>query len=145
MIKDERPFHPQRLWDVCHQYLNHSIYRSKGFFWLASRDKHSLLWNQAAAGINLELIGSWRSGIVNDKNHRLSKMEIKILRDRLAKETRRFGDRYCDLTVIGDLTQVDRFTDALKSCFLSEDEIELWENGHKFEDPWPKNIVKIVN
>lgn len=145
VIKDERPFHPQRLWDVCHKYLNHSIYRSKGFFWLASRDKHSLLWNQAAAGINLELIGSWLSGIVNDKNHGLSKMEIKILQDRLAKETRRFGDRYCDLTVIGDLTQVDRFNDALKSCFLSEDEIELWENGHKFEDPWPKNIVKIVN
>ncbi|HAA15527.1 MAG TPA: cobalamin biosynthesis protein CobW, partial [Cytophagales bacterium] len=46
VIKDDRPFHPQRLWDVCHQYLDKRIYRSKGFFWLASRDKFSPLWNQ---------------------------------------------------------------------------------------------------
>ena len=45
VIKDERPFHPQRLWDICHEHLSHRIYRSKGFFWMASRDKHSLLWN----------------------------------------------------------------------------------------------------
>ncbi|MBE50421.1 MAG: cobalamin biosynthesis protein CobW [Flavobacteriales bacterium] len=32
VIKDVRPFHPQRLWDVCHQYLDKRIYRSKGFF-----------------------------------------------------------------------------------------------------------------
>ena len=145
VIKDERPFHPQRLWDVCHRYLDHKIYRSKGFFWLATRDKHSLLWNQAGGGINLELIGSWKAGIIDDDDHGLSKMEIDILKERLAKESGRFGDRYCDLTVIGDETQVDHFTDALKSCFLTKIEIELWESGHEFEDPWPKNIVRIVN
>ncbi|MEO0404345.1 MAG: GTP-binding protein, partial [Bacteroidota bacterium] len=48
VIKDERPFHPQRLWEICHEYLDQRIYRSKGFFWLASRDRHSMLWNQAA-------------------------------------------------------------------------------------------------
>ena len=56
VLKDDRPFHPMRLWDICHKYLDKRIYRSKGFFWLASREKDSLLWNQAAAGINLELI-----------------------------------------------------------------------------------------
>ena len=43
VIKDDRPFHPKRLWDVCHQFLDKRIYRSKGFFWLASRKKDSLL------------------------------------------------------------------------------------------------------
>ena len=105
VIKDERPFHPQRLWDVCHKYLNQRIHRSKGFFWLVTRDKYSLLWNQAAGGINLEIIGSWRSGIIEDSNNSLSKFEIKILQDRLAKESGYFGDRYCDLTVIGDNKQ----------------------------------------
>ena len=145
VIKDERPFHPQRLWDVCHQYLDHRIYRSKGFFWLASRDQHSLLWNQAGGGINLEIIGSWRSGIIDDKNNGLSIMEIKMLKERLSKESGRFGDRYCDLTVIGDVSQVDRFTNALKSCFLNEKEIELWESGCSFVDPWPKNIVRFID
>lgn len=145
VIKDERPFHPQRLWDICHQFLGNKIYRSKGFFWLASRDRHLLLWNQAAGGINLEIIGSWRSGIVEDENHGLSEMEMKLLKERLAKESGRFGDRHCELTVIGDKTQVDRFTDALKSCFLTDEEIELWNDGHEFDDPWPKNIVRIAN
>lgn len=143
VIKDERPFHPQRLWEICNKYLDQRIYRSKGFFWLASRDKHLLLWNQAAGGINLELIGSWRSGIIEDKEHGLLEMEIKLLKERLKKESGHFGDRHCDLTVIGDENQVDRFTDALKSCFLTNHEIELWKNGHEFPDPWPKNIVRI--
>ncbi|MEM6297613.1 MAG: GTP-binding protein, partial [Bacteroidota bacterium] len=127
VIKDDRPFHPQRLWDACHQYLDQRIYRSKGFFWLASRDKLSLLWNQAAGSINLEIIGSWRSGIIEDDNHGISDFEIEQLKELMAQETGRFGDRHCDLTVIGDQTQVDRFTDALKSCFLTEEEIKLWQ------------------
>ncbi|MEM6879351.1 MAG: GTP-binding protein [Bacteroidota bacterium] len=143
VIKDDRPFHPQRFWDVCHQYLDQRIYRSKGFFWLASRDKLSLLWNQAAGSINLELIGFWRAGIVEDENHGITAFEIAQLKKLLAEEPGRFGDRQCDLTVIGDEAHVDRFTDALKSCFLTDDEIQLWKDGHEFADPWPKNIVKI--
>ncbi len=141
VINDDRPFHPQRLWDVCHQYLDQRIYRSKGFFWLASRDKLSLLWNQAAGSISLEMIGSWRAGILEDKDSGILEFEKKQLNELLANETGRFGDRKCDLTVIGDHAHVDRFTDALKSCFLSEDEIKRWREGHEFTDPWPKNIV----
>ena len=143
VIKDDRPFHPQRLWDVCHQHLDQRIYRSKGFFWLASRDKLSLLWNQAAGSISLELIGYWRAGVVEDDNHGISAFEIEQLKKMLEDEPGRFGDRCCDLTVIGDQTQVDRFTDALKNCFLTDQEIEQWKNGHEFTDPWPKNIVKV--
>ena len=142
VIKDDRPFHPKRLWDVCHQYLDQRIYRSKGFFWLASRKKDSLLWNQAAAGINLELIGIWLSWIIEDNNSNLLDSEIKLIKEKLSKESGRFGDRHCELTVIGDKTQVDKFTDALKSCFLNDKEIALWKNDYIFEDPWPKNIVK---
>ena len=28
IIKDDRPFHPERLWNVCHKYLDTRIYRS---------------------------------------------------------------------------------------------------------------------
>ncbi|MCH2084850.1 MAG: GTP-binding protein, partial [Saprospiraceae bacterium] len=143
VLKDDRPFHPQRFWDVCHQYLDKRIYRSKGFFWLASRDKLSLLWNQAAGNISLELIGYWRAGIVEDEDHGISEFEIRELKKLLANEKGRFGDRQCDLTVIGDQAHVDRFTYALESCFLTDEEIKLWKEGHIFKDPWPKNIVKI--
>ncbi|MEM9834399.1 MAG: cobalamin biosynthesis protein CobW, partial [Bacteroidota bacterium] len=71
--------------------------------------------------------------------------EIELLKERLAQESGRFGDRHCNLTVIGDKTQVDRFTEALTSCFLTEDEIEHWQAGSEFPDPWPKNIVNIAD
>ena len=145
VIKDERPFHPQRLWDACHNHLDQGIYRSKGFFWLSSRNKFSLLWNQAAGSISLELIGSWRAGIVEDEDHGLLEFELELLKKQLAEEKGRFGDRRCDLTVIGDQSKVDRFTDALTSCFLTEDEIKLWEKGYEFPDPWPKRIVKLTD
>ena len=143
VIKDDRPFHPERLWSVCHQYLDQKIYRSKGFFWLATRDKYSILWNQAAGGINLEIVGLWRTGFVEDENSGMSEEEISILKDMLKKEKGRFGDRKCDITVIGDKSQVDRFTEALQSCFLSDKEIDIWNAGHTFNDPWPKNMVQL--
>lgn len=144
VIKDDRPFHPQRLWNICHKYLDKRIYRSKGFFWLASRNKHSLLWNQVAGGISLELIGAWRSGIIEDENNGLLEVEIKHLKELIAKESGRFGDRHCNLTIIGDETQVDRFTDALRLCFLNDEEIALWANGYNFDDPWPKKLAKLI-
>ena len=143
VIKDDRPFHPERLWNTCHDYLDKRIYRSKGFFWLSSRDRYSLLWNQAGGAINLELIGYWKSGIIEDQNNGLLEEEIKLLKEKIKDESGRFGDRYCDLTVIGDKGQIDQFTNKLKSCFLNEYEIKLWESGHKFKDPWPKNLIKI--
>ncbi len=141
VIKDDRPFHPQRLWDTCTRHLGEKIYRSKGFFYLCSRDEVSLLWNQAAAGINLDLVGFWRAGILEDENSNLDEMERAGLREILAREPGRFGDRHCHLTVIGDKTQVDQFTEALTQCFLTDDEILRWQAGETFPDPWPENYT----
>lgn len=143
VINDDRPFHPKRLWEICHQHLDKRIYRSKGFFWLASRDNNSLLWNQAAGGISLEIIGTWKIAIVEDKNNGLLKDEIMLLEELLKNEPGRFGDRCCDLTIIGDKDHVNEFTEKLKSCFLTKKEILQWKNGRKFDDPWPKNIVRV--
>ena len=141
VIKDDRPFHPQRLWDTCTQHLGEKIYRSKGFFYLCSRDGVSLLWNQAAVGINLDLVGFWRAGILEDEDSNLDEMEWESLREILAKEPGRFGDRHCHLTVIGDESQVDHFTEALMQCFLTEDEILRWQSGETFSDPWPESYT----
>ena len=145
VINDDRPFHPERLWNVCHQYLDKSINRSKGFFWLASRNKHALLWSQAAGDIGLEIVGTWRASIVEDENHGLLELEIDSLKKQLLKENKRFGDRHCSLTIIGNKNKVDQFTNKLKECFLTEEEIKFWQQEHKFKDPWPKKIVKIMN
>lgn len=43
VLRDPRPFHPQRLWDVYNRFLGIGIHRSKGFFWLPTRDELVLL------------------------------------------------------------------------------------------------------
>ena len=145
VITDDRPFHPERLWKVFNQHLKVKIYRSKGFFWLASRPSQSLLFNQAAGSINFELLGIWRAAILEEKNNNLQEIEVKFLKEKISKEPGRFGDRCCELTIIGDKTLIDEFAEKIESCFLTDEEIIQWENGFNFKDPWPKNLLKIKN
>ncbi len=74
-------------------------------------------------------------------HHHYDEIEIKGLEEIVAKNSGRFGDRRCHLTVIGDKTQVDWFTESLQRCFLTENEIEHWKSGGTFPDPWPNNYV----
>ena len=115
----------------------------KAFFWLASRNNLSLIWNQAGGGINLELIGIWKSSIAEDQNSRLLDFELEVLKEQLKKEKGQFGDRRCDSPIIGEKNQLDKFTEKLNLCFLNDKEIEQYNSGYVFEDPWPKNIAQI--
>ncbi|MEC5344556.1 GTP-binding protein [Brenneria populi] len=145
VIDDERPFHPQRLWQVYHQALSAGIHRSKGFFWLPGRDDLALLWNQAAGSIGLEFVSYWKAGILNHRDSRLSQSERQILQQQLDLMPGRFGDRRCRLTIIGQRQQLACFVAALRSCFLTEDEIAHWQRGGEFYDPWPKRVAKLKN
>ena len=141
LIEDDRPFHPQRLWNTYHHYLGKQIYRSKGFFWLATRASHALLWNQNAGSIGLEQIGTWRSAILEQDDNGLTPEEQRILQAKIEQHNGRFGDRRCRLIVIGDKAQLTTFTKALQRCFLTESEIQDWQQGTTFPDPWPKTTV----
>ncbi|MEM6980228.1 MAG: cobalamin biosynthesis protein CobW, partial [Planctomycetota bacterium] len=77
-----------------------------------------------------------------DEDNGLDDVELEGLRQRLATETGRFGDRRCHLTVIGEKSQIDRFTDLLNKCFLTSDEIDHWQSGGTFDDPWPTELVQ---
>lgn len=143
VIRDDRPFHPQRLWDTCHQFMGQGVWRSKGFFWLPGRDDLALLWNQAAGSISLEFISYWKAGVLAHKDSPLTTQEKTALRDQVDRTGGRFGDRQCRLTVIGTTEETDAFTAALKRCFLTEAEIAWWEKGGVFADPWPHNIGRL--
>lgn len=142
VIEDDRPFHPQRLYDTCQSHLSADVYRSKGFFYLPSRADKALLWNQAAGRISLELISYWRSGVLEAIGDQLTPIEQMTLREQIAAKSSRFGDRRCQLTIIGEASAVAQFTRALKQCFLTEDEIAAWHRGVPFIDPWPQHLVR---
>ena len=143
VIHDDRPFHPQRLWDTYQQHLGEGIHRSKGFFWLPGRDDLALLWNQASGSISLEFISYWKAGVLAHENNRLNDEERRILQQQLEAMPGRFGDRRCSLTVIGQRHQLDDFCRALRRCFLTEEEIDWWQDGGEFPDPWPQRVGRL--
>ena len=143
VLNDPRPFHPQRLWDVYNQYLGIGIYRSKGFFWLPSRDNLVLLWNQTGGSVGLEIVNYWKTSALEDASLNLSDWEEAAMREKLVGMHPDFGDRCCKLTVIGNEAALDGFVEALKGCFCTEEEIDAWKEGAGFDDPWPKTVATL--
>ena len=116
------------------------LYRTKGFLWLASRSGHVLLWQQSGSQISLELTGIWRAEIVQNRDGKLLKEEIEHLEGQLESKHPIFGDRHNELTFIGLKADLDSFASALEEAICTDEEIEAWQNGETFEDPWPKSI-----
>ncbi|MEM7733901.1 MAG: GTP-binding protein [Pseudomonadota bacterium] len=143
VISDPRPMHPQRLWDVYNNFLGDTIYRSKGFFWLPSRDRLQLLWNQTAGSVGLEILNYWKVAALEDDSLNLMPEERDALRRRLSDASPDFGDRHCRLTVIGDRDGLPTFAEAVRACLCTDEEVALWKAGHEFEDPWPKTTKQV--
>ncbi|MEM6407015.1 MAG: GTP-binding protein [Pseudomonadota bacterium] len=143
VLRDPRPFHPQRLWEVYNQYLGIGIYRSKGFFWLPTRDNLVLLWNQTGGNVGLELVNYWKISALEDDSLNLSDWEIEAMQKKLANAHPDFGDRRCQLTVIGQEAELDAFVSALSECFCTDEEIDAWKAGKDFPDPWPKTTATL--
>jgi len=143
VLRDPRPFHPQRLYDACQNQLGTGLYRTKGFLWLASRPGDVLLWQQSGSQVGLELTGYWRAELLNDPNGTLLPEEIEGLKARLASEHPLFGDRHTELTLIGLEADREAFYAALQGALCTEDEVAAWQRGEIFPDPWPTSIRKI--
>ncbi|MEM9707516.1 MAG: GTP-binding protein [Pseudomonadota bacterium] len=143
ILRDPRPFHPQRLYGVYTEALGIGIYRSKGFFWLPTRDKLMLLWNQTGGSVGLEIVNYWKISALEDDSLNLSDWEKEAMRAKLTEAHPDFGDRRCQLTVIGDDFELDAFVAALRTCFCTDDEIAAWKAGETFADPWPKSVATL--
>ncbi|MEM1428535.1 MAG: GTP-binding protein [Pseudomonadota bacterium] len=143
VLRDPRPFHPQRLYDVYTKALGIGIYRSKGFFWLPTRDNLMLLWNQTGGSVGLEIVNYWKISALEDDSLNLSDWEKDTMRAKLKEAHPDFGDRRCQLTVIGDDLELDAFVEALQACFCTEGEIAAWKAGKPFTDPWPKSVATL--
>ncbi|MEM6694036.1 MAG: GTP-binding protein [Pseudomonadota bacterium] len=143
VVRDPRPFHPERLWNVYHQFLGLGIYRSKGFFWLPTRDNLVLLWNQTGGSVGLEIVNYWKIAALEDGSLNLADWEVEAMRAKLRDAHPDFADRRCQLTVIGNEAELDAFVEALWTCFCTSDEIEAWKNGEAFADPWPTSVARL--
>ena len=140
IFSDQRPFHPQRLYEVCQNNLGTGLYRTKGFLWLASRPGDALLWQQSGSQISLELKGKWRAEVVKNTDHSLLNEEVEGLKKKLENTHSLFGDRNNELTLIGLKKDREAFLSALNSALCTEEEVKFWQAGRSFDDPWPTKL-----
>ena len=102
-----------------------------------------LLWNQTAGSVGLEIMNYWKISALEDESLNLADWERQAMQEKLIQDHPDFGDRRCQLTVIGDDTELDAFVAALETCFCTEDEIATWKAGGAFDDPWPKSVATL--
>ncbi|MEM9282373.1 MAG: GTP-binding protein [Verrucomicrobiota bacterium] len=143
VLRDQRPFHPERLYEACQSKLGTGLYRTKGFLWLASRPGDVLLWQQSGSQIALELTGFWKAEVVHNPTGKLLPEEIEHLKKQLETEHPVFGDRHNEITLIGLKADRESFIAALQGALCTEEEVAAWQKGATFSDPWPKSIRRI--
>jgi G3E family GTPase len=142
ILREQRPFHPQRLFDACQHHLGTGLYRTKGYLWLASRPGHVLLWQQSGSQISLELTGQWRAEIANSQDEKLLPEERELLREQLKQQDPIFGDRHIELTLIGLPAAREAFALALRHALCTDEEVTAWQHGEVFSDPWPQSLQR---
>lgn len=143
VIRDPRPFHPERLYEACRNKMGTGLYRTKGFLWLASRPRDVLLWQQSGSQIALELTGLWRAELAHNCDGKLLPEEIEHLNAMLKTKHPLFGDRHNELTLIGLKADRESFASSLRDAFCTDDEIRAWQRGATFADPWPNSLRQV--
>jgi len=122
VYRARRPFHPQRLWDFWMEGEHTpNILRSKGYFWLATRNAMSGFWSHAGQVVAAEPGGTWwaetpRAEWPTDDPELLA--ELESVWDEV------WGDRRQELVLIGQDLDAVAVEDALNKCLLTDSEMQ---------------------
>ena len=139
VFRSQKPFHPTRLWDYLSTSYPEGIIRAKGLFWLASRPNDALNFSQAGGSTRLERAGVWWCSM--PLNERLNYASFINNQQSIEERwTKNWGDRMNELVFIGQNVEKAKMTADLENCQLNEEEIKMFNNKIKYEDPFPKNI-----
>lgn len=133
VYRARRPFHPQRFWDLI-QCEWPGVLRSKGYFWLASRNDFVASWAQAGGACRHEAAGLWWSA-VGPEIWPTDAEQLASIKSICVGE---YGDRRQELVLIGiDMDETD-LRRRLDGCLVSDDEFAGGEAAWRlFNDPFP--------
>ncbi len=135
VFRSSIPFHPLRF----HKFLSDDfpghVYRSKGFFWLASRPDEAMLWSQAGGSLRYEVVGSWWAS--KAPYERICNPDFLANREKIESQWHPiFGDRKQELVFIGQAFDEAGVRKQLERCLLRDWEIDAWREGEAFADPF---------
>ncbi|OLL29396.1 cobalamin biosynthesis protein CobW [Burkholderia sp. SRS-W-2-2016] len=139
VYRARRPFHPQRLWELLHQEWK-GVLRSKGFFWLATRNDIGGSLSQAGGACRPAPAGMWWAA--QDRSEWPEgddELSAEIAADWYGDaDDMSIGDRRQELVLIGVDIDPAQWRAKFDACLLSDAEYALGPQGwQNFEDPFP--------
>ncbi|HYS62502.1 MAG TPA: GTP-binding protein [Paraburkholderia sp.] len=139
IYRARRPFHPERLWALLHQEWK-GVLRSKGFFWLATRNDIAGSLSQAGGACRHGPAGMWwaaqdRSEWPDGDDELAAEIAADWYGD---PDDLTIGDRRQELVMIGVDIDPAVWTARFDACLLTDDEYVLGPQGwQQFTDPFP--------
>jgi G3E family GTPase len=139
VYRARRPFHPQRLWELLHQEWK-GVLRSKGFFWLATRNDIGGSLSQAGGACRHGPAGMWWAA--QDRSEwpeADDELAAEIAADWYgAPDDMSIGDRRQELVLIGVDIDPAAWRAKFDACLLTDDEYALGPQAwQQFPDPFP--------
>ncbi len=130
VYKRKRPFHPER-WNAWLSAFPQEIVRSKGFFWLATRNKMAGLLSQAGNSLQFQGAGYWIASLSKAEQKKIMAEDetISLNWDDI------HGDRQTEMVWIGLDMDQSEIESQLDDCLLTDEEMK--SDWTKFQDPLP--------
>ena len=131
------PFHPKKFLDFVQQKFPLNVIRSKGLFWIASRNDQALNFSSAGGSIKADAAGVWWASMPFSERIKYASF-IDNQEEIESGWEKDFGDRKIELVFIGQNLNVDAITHELDLCLLNENElVDLKSENLSLEDKWP--------
>jgi len=139
VFRNQKPFHPERLWKYINEDYPSGVIRAKGLFWLASRPDDAINFSQAGGSSRIEKAGVWWASMpFNERINYQSFADNQVFIE--SKWSKQWGDRTNELVFIGQDIEKEKMIADLEKCLLQDKEQKLYVNKSKFADPFPKDI-----
>jgi G3E family GTPase len=138
VYRARRPFNAERLWRLLHEEWQ-GVLRSKGFFWLATRNDVAGSLSQAGGVCRHGPAGMWWAAQPRDEWPDDDELAAEIAADWYGSpEDATIGDRRQELVLIGVALDAERWRAKLDACLLTDDEYALGPQGwRQMPDPFP--------
>jgi G3E family GTPase len=138
VYRARRPFNAARLWALLHEEW-YGVLRSKGFFWLATRNDAAGSLSQAGGVCRHGPAGMWWAAQPRDEWPEDDELAADIAADWFGSpDDVTIGDRRQELVLIGVALDAERWRAKLDACLLTDDEYALGPQGwQEMPDPFP--------
>ena len=140
VYRARRPFAPERLWALLHDSAAwRNVLRSKGFFWLATRNDVVGSLSQAGSACRHGPAGFWWAAQPREEWPDDAELASEIAADwHGAPDDMSIGDRRQELVLIGVSLDADQWRARLDACLLTDAEYSRGPHGWSaLADPFP--------